>query len=422
MLRQKYISWPCIITNRLTKNTAPATMYIGNLSVFEEILVIGFSFLASYLVTFVTNAIFQWVLKRFHQLSRKARLVAKLYVPVSWCLQILVIVLTLSNVLPVFTLSVESQLMIKAFWYLLATSLFWIGVRLYQFASAELWPQQSHMQHVLSQHSVSSVYSGSAVHNHKLQHNGERTNQHEQMQVRELISSVHLDKEITSFLQDLTQIVLGLAIVYVYITSLNLNFAPLLTSAGIITAVVGYSSTQWIQNLMAAFQIYWDQLFQMGDLVRVAIPYVGTFEGVVRMITLRVTALELQAGEIQIIQNSQMTNALTHLGYHHICCQKRFTFNAKQLTYKQILDFTDQVQHRLVDRTHDLVDHQNSYVRILTDDMDTAVVEVRVFHQLTGPVMSVTTSAASQHSEFENFTHALLGQIHAIFDSIRVAK
>jgi small conductance mechanosensitive channel len=86
---------------------------------------------------------------------------------------------------------------------------------------------------------------------------------------------------------------------------MGLNTASLLTSAGILSIVVGLGAQSLISDILAGIFIVFEGEFRVGDIVTI-----GDFRGTVLEIGIRTTKIEDFLGNIKIYNNSSISGVL----------------------------------------------------------------------------------------------------------------
>jgi small conductance mechanosensitive channel len=86
------------------------------------------------------------------------------------------------------------------------------------------------------------------------------------------------------------------------LAQLGLNIAPLLASAGVVGLAVSFGSQSLVRDFVTGFFLQLEHQFALGDVIRI-----GSFEGTVENITLRVVYLRDATGALHIIPNGQIT-------------------------------------------------------------------------------------------------------------------
>jgi len=106
---------------------------------------------------------------------------------------------------------------------------------------------------------------------------------------------------LTGVIHNAISVVVWGSVVYLILSELRINVAPLVASAGIVGFAVGFGSQQLVRDLIGGFFILLENQFNKGDLVEIA----GK-TGVVREIRLRTTILKDENGSICVIPNSEI--------------------------------------------------------------------------------------------------------------------
>jgi small-conductance mechanosensitive channel len=96
--------------------------------------------------------------------------------------------------------------------------------------------------------------------------------------------------------------VLVVVTVLLVLGQLGFNIAPLLASAGVVGLAVSFGSQSLVRDFVTGFFLQLEHQFALGDVVRI-----GTFEGTVENVTLRLVYLRDASGALHIIPNGQIT-------------------------------------------------------------------------------------------------------------------
>lgn len=108
----------------------------------------------------------------------------------------------------------------------------------------------------------------------------------------------HLLKNIV----DLVTFATGILLI---LSNWDIDIMPILTGAGILGLAVSFGSQTLIKDLISGFFIILEDQFNLGDEVKI-----GTFEGKVERITLRLTVLRDKGGNLIYIPNSQIESVV----------------------------------------------------------------------------------------------------------------
>lgn len=85
-------------------------------------------------------------------------------------------------------------------------------------------------------------------------------------------------------------------------SALGLEISAFIASAGVIGLAISFGSQSLVRDFVTGFFLQFEQQFVLGDIVRV-----GTFEGTVEKITLRLVYLRDASGALHIIPNGSIT-------------------------------------------------------------------------------------------------------------------
>ena len=112
----------------------------------------------------------------------------------------------------------------------------------------------------------------------------------------------------------LTQVVTWTVVVLIYLVAavlvvqrLGLPTGSLVAPAAVIGVALGFGAQRLVQDVLAGFFVITEHQYGYGDVVRLAIPGIGTpVQGTVEDVTLRVTQLRTVNGEVVITPNGQI--------------------------------------------------------------------------------------------------------------------
>jgi small-conductance mechanosensitive channel len=96
--------------------------------------------------------------------------------------------------------------------------------------------------------------------------------------------------------------VIGFFVVLHLLPIFNINLTPLLASAGVAAAAIGFGAQTLVHDMLNGVLILFEDQFNIGDVVKLA-----GLQGQVEMMTLRTTTLRDGDGTLYIIPNSQIT-------------------------------------------------------------------------------------------------------------------
>ena len=89
--------------------------------------------------------------------------------------------------------------------------------------------------------------------------------------------------------------------VLMVLNQLDFNISPLLASAGVVGLAISFGSQSLVRDYVTGFFLQLEHQFALGDVIRV-----GTVEGTVENITLRLVYLRDATGALHIIPNGQI--------------------------------------------------------------------------------------------------------------------
>ncbi len=102
--------------------------------------------------------------------------------------------------------------------------------------------------------------------------------------------------------------------VIVVLSELHVKIAPLLTSAGVISVVVGFGAQKTIKDFLAGVFIILENQYRVGDIITVNGGASGSVSGSVESITIRITRLRDLDGALHIVQNGDI-GVVTNLSF-----------------------------------------------------------------------------------------------------------
>ncbi len=102
-------------------------------------------------------------------------------------------------------------------------------------------------------------------------------------------------------LKTLTKYILYFLGVVIALEMFNINTTSILATAGIGGLAIGFGAQSLVKDIITGIFIFLEDQYSVGDLVQI-----GTFQGVVEELGLRVTKLRDFSGELHIIPNSSI--------------------------------------------------------------------------------------------------------------------
>ncbi len=111
---------------------------------------------------------------------------------------------------------------------------------------------------------------------------------------------------IVALIGNVARYVVNFMMILLILNEIGLPLGPLLTGAGVVGLAIGFGAQSLVKDVITGFFIIFEDQFAVGDIVKI-----GTYEGTVVMIGLRVTKIRSRTGEVHIIPNGailQVTN------------------------------------------------------------------------------------------------------------------
>jgi moderate conductance mechanosensitive channel len=105
-----------------------------------------------------------------------------------------------------------------------------------------------------------------------------------------------------NLVRSIGRVVLTVVAVLMVLNQLDFNIAPLLASAGVVGLAVSFGSQSLVRDYVTGFFLQLEHQFALGDVIRV-----GSAEGTVESITLRLVYLRDSSGAVHIIPNGTIT-------------------------------------------------------------------------------------------------------------------
>ena len=102
-------------------------------------------------------------------------------------------------------------------------------------------------------------------------------------------------------MRNLGRAILTIVGVLMVLNQLGFNISPLLASAGVVGLAISFGSQSLVRDFVTGFFLQLEHQFALGDVIRI-----GTTEGTVENITLRLVYLRDSNGALHIIPNGQI--------------------------------------------------------------------------------------------------------------------
>jgi moderate conductance mechanosensitive channel len=116
-------------------------------------------------------------------------------------------------------------------------------------------------------------------------------------------------RTIRTLLKSIIDVVVWTAAVLIILAHWDVNILPLLTGAGIAGLALSFGAQTLVKDIISGFFIILEDQFSVGDLVKI-----GTIEGRVERVTLRLTILRDEDDNLVYIPNSQILTVVRYVG------------------------------------------------------------------------------------------------------------
>lgn len=130
------------------------------------------------------------------------------------------------------------------------------------------------------------------------------------------------DRQVRTLLHNVMTAVIYLAAVLTAVVVAGVNFAVLLTAAGVSTVAIGLAFQDILRNILAGIWLLLERPFRLGDNITVS-----DQSGVVQTITLRTTTLKTADGRLAVVPNlTAFTNPVLNASTFQL---RRFTVSVR---------------------------------------------------------------------------------------------
>ncbi len=123
--------------------------------------------------------------------------------------------------------------------------------------------------------------------------------------IKKTLIKSNKSKTIFNLVQSFLKWIIAIVTIIMVLAAWGVDTTTLLASAGILTLVIGLGAQSLVADIVAGIFIVFEGEFQVGDIV-----VIEGWRGTVSEIGMRVTKVEDAGGNIQIINNSQITKII----------------------------------------------------------------------------------------------------------------
>ena len=120
-----------------------------------------------------------------------------------------------------------------------------------------------------------------------------------------LIFAAKMNKTVVTLLDGLVKYACAIAIIIFVLQALGVNATAIFASVGILTLVIGLGCQSLIADVVAGMFIIFEDEYNVGEIITI-----GDFRGTVTEIGIRATKILDAAGNIKIINNSDISNVI----------------------------------------------------------------------------------------------------------------
>lgn len=110
---------------------------------------------------------------------------------------------------------------------------------------------------------------------------------------------------LTGIMKNVTTVVILLVTLFILLSEVGINIAPLLAGAGIAGIAIGFGAQSLVKDLFNGFMILTEDQFSVGDVIKV-----GESQGQVERMTMRTVSLRDLDGRVHIIPNSEVNRVV----------------------------------------------------------------------------------------------------------------
>jgi len=111
-------------------------------------------------------------------------------------------------------------------------------------------------------------------------------------------------------------VMMWIIVIIIILVQLDVNFAGLLTGAGLIGVIVGVGAQGAIRDFLAGVFIILENQYRVGDIVTLSAGVTGGVSGVVEDITVRITKLRDLDGNVHIVSNGSV-GVITNMTFQY---------------------------------------------------------------------------------------------------------
>lgn len=146
------------------------------------------------------------------------------------------------------------------------------------------------------------------------------------------------EKTLIAIFRAVGAVVVWVSAIIAILWQLNINIAALLTGAGFVGVLVGFGAQSTVRDFLAGFFIILENQYRVGDTVTIRV-LGGEVRGIIEDITVRITRLRDENGDLHIVQNGaalSITNS--SFGYSNVSLDIGVSYAADIAKVEQVID------------------------------------------------------------------------------------
>lgn len=133
-------------------------------------------------------------------------------------------------------------------------------------------------------------------------------------------------------------VVIWVTAVITILWQLHVNIAALLTGAGFVGVLIGFGAQSTVKDVLAGFFVILENQYRVGDTVTIRV-FGGEVKGIIEDITVRITRLRDENGDLHIVQNgSALSITNSSFGFSNVSLDIGVSYTADVNKVQQVID------------------------------------------------------------------------------------
>lgn len=112
-------------------------------------------------------------------------------------------------------------------------------------------------------------------------------------------------RTVTSLMNSVVNVIVFAVALLIILSRWEIDITPIIASAGVFGLALSFGSQTLVKDIIAGVFIFLEDQFNVGDVVKI-----GSFEGKVKRVTLRLTVLQDKDGNYVYMPNSTITSVV----------------------------------------------------------------------------------------------------------------